>query len=149
MIDPVDNCFIHSLALPFKVKGKAISITWSLDTPEEWKRSTMSACNTYVSKGSLSPSCNVHQMGQWGDHAVHYSSEVGVKFRHNLVRDILVDIYSKARIMVHKEAPMGFLSKDGKDLQPTDLLLLNWLQGKDAFLDVTCFSPFAGMGANS
>ncbi|GJV44923.1 putative reverse transcriptase domain-containing protein [Tanacetum coccineum] len=149
VIDPVDNCFIHSLALPFKVKGKAISITWSLDTPEEWKRSTMSACNTYVSKVSLCPSCNVHQMGQWGDHAVHCSSEVGVKFRHNLVRDILVDIYSKAGIMVRKEAPMGFLSKDGNDLQPTDRLLLNWLQGKDAFLDVTCFSPFAGMGANS
>nr|GEU88544.1 retrovirus-related Pol polyprotein from transposon TNT 1-94 [Tanacetum cinerariifolium] len=37
-IDPVDNCFIHCLALPFKVKGKAISITWSLDTPREWKR---------------------------------------------------------------------------------------------------------------
>nr|GEU99892.1 hypothetical protein [Tanacetum cinerariifolium] len=38
MMDPVDNCFIHCLALPFKVKGKAISITWSLDTPGEWKR---------------------------------------------------------------------------------------------------------------
>ncbi|GJZ34831.1 hypothetical protein Tco_0580648 [Tanacetum coccineum] len=38
VIDPVDNCFIHCLALPFKVKRKAISITWSLDTPGEWKR---------------------------------------------------------------------------------------------------------------
>ncbi|GJZ18981.1 hypothetical protein Tco_0555571, partial [Tanacetum coccineum] len=31
----------------------------------------------------------------------------------------------------------------------TDLLLFNWLQGKDACLDVTCISPFAGMGATS
>ncbi|GJY25784.1 hypothetical protein Tco_0400510 [Tanacetum coccineum] len=43
-------------------------------------------------------------------------------------------------------APMGFLSDDGKDLRPADLLLFNWLQGKDACLDVTCISPFAGMG---
>ncbi|GJU65724.1 hypothetical protein Tco_1247559, partial [Tanacetum coccineum] len=52
-------------------------------------------------------------------------------------------------IMVRKEAQMGFLSKDGKDLRPADLLLLNWLQVKDACLDVTSISPFAGMGANS
>ncbi|GKA38227.1 hypothetical protein Tco_0730778 [Tanacetum coccineum] len=35
VIDLLDNCFIHCLALPFKVKGKAISITWPLDTPGE------------------------------------------------------------------------------------------------------------------
>ncbi|GJZ93340.1 hypothetical protein Tco_0665405 [Tanacetum coccineum] len=98
------------------------------------------------SEGSLCPSCNAHRMDQWGDHAVHCSSEVGVKFRHNLVCDILVDICSKVGIMVRKEAPMGFLSDDGKDLRPADLLLFNWLQGKDACLDVTCISPFAGMG---
>jgi hypothetical protein len=61
------------------------------------------------SEGSICPSCNVHRMDIWGDHAVHCSSEVGVKFRHNLVRDILVDICSKVGIMVRKEAPMGFL----------------------------------------
>ncbi|GKE76552.1 hypothetical protein Tco_1542672, partial [Tanacetum coccineum] len=88
-------------------------------------------------------------MDQWGDHAVHCCSEVGVKFRHNPVRDILVDICSKVGIMVRKEAPMGFLSEDRKDLRPADLLLFNWLQGKDACLDVTCISPFASMGATA
>ncbi|GKB07222.1 hypothetical protein Tco_0835506 [Tanacetum coccineum] len=68
------------------------------------------------SEGSLCPSCNTHPIDQWRDHAVHCSSKVGVKFRHNLVRDILVDICSKVGIMVRKEAPMGFLSEDGKDL---------------------------------
>ncbi|PWA93264.1 exostosin-like protein [Artemisia annua] len=53
-------------------------------------------------------------MDQWRDHAVHCASEVGVKFRHNLVRDILVDICSKEGIMVRKEAPMGFLSEEGR-----------------------------------
>nr|GEZ94088.1 hypothetical protein [Tanacetum cinerariifolium] len=66
------------------------------------------------SEGSLSPSCNVHRMDQCGDHVVHCSGEVGVKFRHNLVRDILVDICSKVGTMVRKEAPMGFLSDDGE-----------------------------------
>nr|GEX77983.1 hypothetical protein [Tanacetum cinerariifolium] len=77
------------------------------------------------SEGSLCSSCNEHWMDQRGDHAVHCSSEVGVKFRPNLVRDILIDICSKVGIMVCKEAPMGFLSDDRKDLRPVDLLLFN------------------------
>ncbi|GKC92502.1 hypothetical protein Tco_1157944 [Tanacetum coccineum] len=101
------------------------------------------------SEGSLCPSCNVHRMDQWGDHAVHCSSEVGMKFRYNLVRDILVDICSKVGIMVGKEAPIGFLSEDENDLRPADLLLFNWSQSKDACLDVTDISPFAGMRVNS
>ncbi|GKF16164.1 hypothetical protein Tco_0061082, partial [Tanacetum coccineum] len=39
VMDPADNRFIHSLAFPFNVKGNAMSITWSLDTPVDWKRS--------------------------------------------------------------------------------------------------------------
>jgi len=88
-------------------------------------------------------------MDQWEDHAVHCSSEVGVKFRHDLVRDTLFDICSKVGIMARKEAPMGFLSEDGKDLRPADLLLFNWFRGKDVCLDVTGISPFAGMGQSS
>nr|GEZ60814.1 putative reverse transcriptase domain-containing protein [Tanacetum cinerariifolium] len=60
---------------------------------------------------------------QWGDHAVHCSSEVEVR--------------------------MDFLSEDENDLRPADLLLFNWLICKDACLDVTCISSFAGMGATS
>ncbi|PWA61623.1 RNA-directed DNA polymerase, eukaryota [Artemisia annua] len=36
------------------------------------------------SEGSFCSSCNIHRIDQWGDHAVHCSSEVGMKFRHNL-----------------------------------------------------------------
>ncbi|KAL8110192.1 hypothetical protein AgCh_026056 [Apium graveolens] len=100
-------------------------------------------------KGTLCPSCNVHRMDRWGDDAVHCSSDVGVKFRHNLVRDILVDICSKVSIPVRKEAPLGFLSNAGQELRPADLLLFNWSQGKDACLDVTGISPFAGGGVSS
>ncbi|GJX36969.1 hypothetical protein Tco_0250272, partial [Tanacetum coccineum] len=69
--------------------------------------------------------------------------------RHNLVHDILVDMCSKVGIMVRKETLMGFLSEDGKDLRPVNLLLFNWIQGKDACVDVTSISSFAGTGVNS
>nr|GFA89077.1 putative reverse transcriptase domain-containing protein [Tanacetum cinerariifolium] len=68
---------------------------------------------------------------------------------HNLVHDILIDICFKIGIMVRKEAQMGFFSEDGKDLHPAGLLLFNLLKVKDACLDATCISPFAGMGATS
>ena len=39
---------------------------------------------------------------------------------------------------------MGFYSKFEKDLRPVDLLLYNWLHGKDTCVDVTGSSPFVG-----
>ena len=78
-------------------------------------------------EGSLCPSCNTSKMDKWGDHAVHCSSEIGVKYCHNLVRDMLVDICCKTGILVREEAPVGFSSETGKDLMPADLLLFNWL----------------------
>ena len=44
---------------------------------------------------------------------------------------------------------MGFSSEVGKDLRLADLLLFNWLQGKDACVDVTRGSPFADTGVSS
>nr|GEW96172.1 putative reverse transcriptase domain-containing protein [Tanacetum cinerariifolium] len=67
----------------------------------------------------------------------------------DLVFKLAVPMFSEGGIMVRKKAPMGFLSDDGKDLRPADLLLFNWLQGKDAYLDVTCISPFVDIGATS
>ena len=88
-------------------------------------------------------------MGIWGDHVVHCSSEVGVKFRHNLVWDMLVDIYCKSGVFVSKEEPLGFLSEAGKDVRPVNLLLFNWFHGKDSCVDVTRGSPFAGTKVSS
>ena len=88
-------------------------------------------------------------MDKWEDHAVHCASEIGVKFRHNLVWDMLVDICCNAGISIRKEAPLGFYSEVRKDLRPADILLFNWLHGKDACLDVTGGSPFAGTKVTS
>ena len=84
-----------------------------------------------------------------GDHVVHCSSDIDVKFRHNLVRDMLVDIYCKVGISVRKKASMGFYPETGKNLRPTGILLFNWLHGKDACVDVTGGSPFVGAGVSS
>ncbi|GJT81932.1 hypothetical protein Tco_1056274 [Tanacetum coccineum] len=41
VMDPADKRFTHSLDFPFNVKGNAMNITWSLDTPRDWKRLTI------------------------------------------------------------------------------------------------------------
>ncbi|KAL8157996.1 hypothetical protein AgCh_002631 [Apium graveolens] len=87
--------------------------------------STLCGANALFGTTS-SPAPKLMKMDQWGDHAVHCSSDVGVKFRHNLVRDILVDICSKVSVPVRKETPIGFLSDAGQELRPADLLLFNW-----------------------
>lgn len=37
-------------------------------------------------------SCCGRGMDVFGDHALHCASEVGLKFRHDLVRDVIMDI---------------------------------------------------------
>ncbi|GJY27337.1 hypothetical protein Tco_0402063, partial [Tanacetum coccineum] len=51
VMDHVDNRFTYSLAFPFSVKGNAISITWSLDTPGIWKRLTIDVIFEMCSRG--------------------------------------------------------------------------------------------------
>nr|GEW91878.1 protein altered xyloglucan 4 [Tanacetum cinerariifolium] len=41
---------------------------------------------------------------------------------------LAIPMFSEDGIMMCKEAPMCFLSEDGKDLRPSDLLLFNWIQ---------------------
>ncbi|GKF18013.1 hypothetical protein Tco_0062931, partial [Tanacetum coccineum] len=71
-----------------------LSVTTCTSVPQMMK--TLAKCyfgiieKVLISKYSLSP----RQVA----YAVHCSSEVGVKFRHNLVRDILVDVCSKVGI---------------------------------------------------
>ena len=73
-------------------------------------------------EGSLCPSCNIAKMDMWGEDVFHYSSEFGVKFQHNLVRKMLVDICCKARISVRKEAPFALCWHGSLLMGPWDLL---------------------------
>ncbi|GKA23254.1 hypothetical protein Tco_0709216 [Tanacetum coccineum] len=79
---------------------------------------------------------------------------LGQRMNHRQFRSVLcyrlaIPMFSEGWDYGAKGGSNGFPLGDGKDLRPADLLLYNWLQGKDACLDVTCISPFAGMGATS
>lgn len=101
----------------------------------------------FVENG-LCSSCNKF-MDIFGDHALHCAKDVGSKFRHDLVRDVVVDICYKANVPARKEVSLGMVSDDGKDLKPADILVVNWENGQDVCMDVTGVSPFTGEGIRS
>ncbi|KAL9247624.1 hypothetical protein vseg_021038 [Gypsophila vaccaria] len=77
----------------------------------------------------------------FGDHAVSCTGTVGVKHRHNLVRDTLLDICFRAGISAAKEVDVGLSDGNGKPLRPADLLLYSWDRGRDVYVDLTGSSP--------
>lgn len=101
----------------------------------------------FVDNGMCS-SCN-RSMDIFGDHALHCAKDVGLKFRHDLVRVITVDICYKAGVSARKEVSLGFLSDDDRDLRLADILVLNWQNGQDVCMDVAGVSPFTGEGVQA
>ncbi|KAL5708293.1 hypothetical protein ACHQM5_019103 [Ranunculus cassubicifolius] len=97
----------------------------------------------------ICPTCSLKKMDIWGDHAIHCRNDIGAKYRHNLVRDVLADICNKSGVVAKKEVSVGLSSDTGKDLRPADLLIYNWDKGKDMCLDVIGVSPFTGSGVCS
>ncbi|XP_026458438.1 uncharacterized protein LOC113358943 [Papaver somniferum] len=95
----------------------------------------------FFEEDSLCSCCNM-PMNIFGDHAIHCSSEVGLKFRHDLVKDVLADMCYKAGVAARKEVSLGFLSNTENELRPADIMVYNWEDGKDACMDVTGVSPF-------
>jgi len=96
-------------------------------------------------KEVLCPRCELTLLDKFGDHALHCRSRPGFKFRHDLVRDVLVSLFHEAGIKVEKEANVSFLSVQGPTtrlLRPADLLLPGWSQGRSTCVDVTGSSPF-------
>lgn len=88
-------------------------------------------------------------MDVFGEHAVHYASEVGGKCRHDLVRDVLMDICYKASVAARKEVSMGLLSDQNVPLKPADIMVYNWENGRDTCFDLMGTSPFSGSGTRS
>lgn len=59
----------------------------------------------------------------YGDHDVSCVGIVGIKYRHNVVRDTLVDVFYRSRISAGKEVDIGLCGEDDKPLRPADVLL--------------------------
>ncbi|GJY52788.1 hypothetical protein Tco_0444452 [Tanacetum coccineum] len=82
----------------------------------------------------------------YGDHVVSCAGIVGIKHRHNLVRDTLVDIYFRSRISIGKEVDIGLGGGRDKPLLPADMLLYSWDGGLDVCVDLTGSSTLTQTG---
>ncbi|XP_026416496.1 uncharacterized protein LOC113311927 [Papaver somniferum] len=92
---------------------------------------------------SVCSSC-AKPMDIYGDHVVHCAKDVGPKYRHDMVRDLISEICYKASIPAQEEVSLGFLSNNDNDLKLADILVHSWEDGKDACFDITGVSPFTG-----
>lgn len=85
----------------------------------------------------------------FGDHGIHCTHEVGLKFFHDIVRDTLSDICFRVGVQAKTEASLGFLANDGGEARPADILVLNRDNGRDTCFVVTGVSPFTGNGVKN
>ncbi|GJU30259.1 hypothetical protein Tco_1173848 [Tanacetum coccineum] len=67
----------------------------------------------------------------YGDHAISCAGIIGIKHRHNMVRDTLVDICFRSGISAGKEVDIGLDGGHDKKLRPADMLLYSWDGGLD------------------
>ncbi|GKA98412.1 hypothetical protein Tco_0826349, partial [Tanacetum coccineum] len=82
----------------------------------------------------------------YGDHAVSCAGIIGIKHRHNMVRDTLVDICFRSGISAGKEVDIGLEEGHDKKLRPADMLLYSWDGGLDVCVDLTGSSPLTQTG---
>ncbi|GKD03059.1 hypothetical protein Tco_1178033 [Tanacetum coccineum] len=75
----------------------------------------------------------------YGDHAVSCAGIIGIKHRHNMVRDTLVDICFRSGISAGKKV-------DIQKLRPAHMLLYSWDRGLDVCVDLTESSPLTQTG---
>ncbi|GAU17410.1 hypothetical protein TSUD_232870 [Trifolium subterraneum] len=86
-------------------------------------------------KDEVCPVCRKKCLDTFGEHAVHCRELPGFKYRHDLVRDVLFDIFRRAGISVKKEAPVNFLTDPQErrsTLRPADVVVYGWTALKAA-----------------
>ncbi|PNY11632.1 auxilin-like protein [Trifolium pratense] len=94
------------------------------------------------------PVCRKACLDKFGEHAFYCRELPGFKYRHDLVRDVLFDVFKRAGVSVKKEAPVNFLTDplEGRStLRPADILVYGWVGGKHACVDLTGVSPLVGL----
>ncbi|GJR17908.1 putative reverse transcriptase domain-containing protein [Tanacetum coccineum] len=80
------------------------------------------------------------------DHAVSCVGIIGIKHRHNVVRDTLVNICYRSRISAGKEVDIGLDGRRDKSLRLADMLLYSWDGRLDVCVDLTGSSPLTQTG---
>ncbi|KAL4589776.1 hypothetical protein LXL04_002686 [Taraxacum kok-saghyz] len=92
--------------------------------------------------------CRKACLDSFGEHAIHCKNLPGFKYQHDMVRDVLFDVFRRAGISAKKEAPVNFLTDplEGRStLRPADILVFGWIGGKHACVDLTGVSPLVGL----
>ncbi|GKB06715.1 hypothetical protein Tco_0834948 [Tanacetum coccineum] len=82
----------------------------------------------------------------YGDNVVSCAGIIGIKHRHNFVRDTLVDICFRSWILARKEVDVGLGGGCDKPLRPADMLLYSWDERLDVCVDLTGSSPLTQTG---
>nr|GEZ16783.1 hypothetical protein [Tanacetum cinerariifolium] len=100
-----------------------------------------------ISLFSVSKHCSrVFSGDVYGDHDVSCARIIGIKHRHNVVRDTLVDICYRSGISSGKEVDIELDVGRDKPLRPPDMLLYSWDGGLDVCVDLTGSSPLKQNG---
>eukprot|EP00884_Botryococcus_braunii_P013457 jgi/Botrbrau1/22111/Bobra.0206s0037.1 len=94
-------------------------------------------------RGAPSPRCG-QEMDRFGDHAVQCRAGRGVVVtsRHNAVRDLLFRIGKEVEAAVNREPPLP-VRVLGFETRRPDLVFLDWVGGRDLYVDVVGTSPLA------
>ncbi|GKE41965.1 hypothetical protein Tco_1469249 [Tanacetum coccineum] len=82
----------------------------------------------------------------YGDHDVSCTGIIGIKHRHNVMRDTLIDICFRLGISAGKEVDIGLGGGRDKPLCPANMLLYSWDRGLDVCVDLTGSSPLTQTG---
>eukprot|EP00731_Ephydatia_muelleri_P010281 Em0005g867a len=93
-----------------------------------------------TSGGSLCPVCSQKALAPLGHHATAYTHGGHVVTRHNLLRDVVANLFRQAHMGVTVEAGYG-LTHDNSHSRPADVLVTRWEKGLLAALDITVTSP--------
>ncbi|GJY61725.1 reverse transcriptase domain-containing protein [Tanacetum coccineum] len=80
------------------------------------------------------------------DHAISCAGIIGIKHRHNVVRDTLVGIYFWSGISAGKEVDIGLGGGREKPIPPADMLLYSWDRGLIVCVDLIGSSPLTQTG---
>ncbi|GKD06541.1 hypothetical protein Tco_1181515 [Tanacetum coccineum] len=78
---------------------------------------------------AICPVCRKACLDSFGEHVVHCKELPGFKYRHDMARDVLFDIYGRST------------------LRPADVLVFGWVGGKHACVDLTGVSPLVGLSS--
>nr|GEV60014.1 hypothetical protein [Tanacetum cinerariifolium] len=82
----------------------------------------------------------------YGDHVVSCMGVIGIKHRHKVVCDTLVDICYRSGILAGKKVDIGLDGRRDKPLRPVNMLLYSWDMGLDVCVDLTGSSPLTQTG---